>query len=129
MAKSKTDSLYSLPHVEPIDGKPYVRLAFFDERAGRRRSVTRRIHTVEDYAPALEYLKRQIGAEPADHDPERMTFDDLMKEFRKAKPKMKEWYAAPLEKFFGRRRIKTITYGDLKEFRASREAVKQKTSE
>lgn len=128
MAKSKQDSVYSLPHVEMIDGKPYVRLAYFDERAGRRRSVTRRIHSVDDYAAALEYLKRKIGAQPADHDPERMTFDELMKEFRKAKPKMKEWYATPLEDFFGKRKIKSITYGDLREFRAAREDVPNKAT-
>jgi hypothetical protein len=38
MARSKQDAVYSLPYVEPIDGKPYVRLAFFDKRAGRRKS-------------------------------------------------------------------------------------------
>jgi integrase len=128
MAKSKDslESLLALPYVELIDGKPYVRLAYFDERAGRRRSKTRCVHSVDDYASALEHVKRQIGAQPADHDPERMTFDELMNEFRKAKPKMKEWYAAPLEEFFGKRKIKSITYGDLKEFRAAREAVPKK---
>src|SRR5262245_62072575 len=100
MARSKQDSLLSLPHVELIDGKTYVRLAYFDERAGKRRSKTRRVHSVSDYGAALDHLRRQIGAQPSDYDPERMTFEELMKEFRKAKTKMKEWYAAPLEVFF-----------------------------
>lgn len=90
------------------------------------RRTSGRIHTADDYAPALEYLKRQIGAQPSDYDPERMTFEELMKEFRKAKPKIREWYLAPLEEHFGKRKIKSITYGDLKEFRAAREAVPKK---
>jgi integrase len=46
-----------------------------------------------------------------------------MKEFRKAKPKTKEWYLKPMEEHFGKRRLKTITYGDLQEFKEKREAV------
>lgn len=129
MARSKQDSLLSLTHVELIDGKTYIRLAYFDERAGRRRWKAKRVHSVDDYAAVLDHLKREIGAEPSNYDPEKMTFEELMAEFKKAKPKIKEWYSAPLEQFFGKRRIKTITYGDLREFRAAREAVKHKTSE
>src|SRR5215468_10637977 len=116
MARSKQDSLLTLPHVELIDGKTYVRLAYFDERAGKRRAKTRRVHSVDDYGAALDHLKRQIGAQPSDYDPERMTFDELMAEFRKVK-KIREWYLTPLEEHFGKRKIKFITYGDLKEFR------------
>jgi hypothetical protein len=39
---------------------------------------------------------------------------------------MKECYAAPLEEFFCKRKIKSITYGDLNEFCAAREAVPKK---
>lgn len=37
MAKSKDslESLLALPYVELIDGKQYVRLMYFDEKAGR----------------------------------------------------------------------------------------------
>jgi integrase len=129
MARSKQSSLLSLPHVELIDGKTYVRLAYFDERAGKRRSKVRRVHSVDDYSAALDYLKRQVGAQPVDYDPDRMTFEELMQEFKKAKPNAPEWYSKPPEEYFGKRRIKTITYGDLKEFRAAREAVRHKTSE
>ena len=38
---------------------------------------------------------------------------------------MQDWYAEPLEEFFGKRKIKSITYGDLVEFRSAREAVKR----
>lgn len=122
MARSKQHSLLSLPHIELIDGKTYVRLAFFDERAGRRRSKTRRVHSVDDYAAALEHVKRRIGAQPKDYDPDKMTFDELVAEYKKAK-QPPNWCLAPLEEFFGKRRIKTITYGDLAEFRRAREEV------
>jgi integrase len=128
MAKFKEESLFSLPHVEKKDGKPYVRLNYFDERAGRWRSKMKRIHTAEDYAQALQSLKQKIGAEPSDYDPERMTFDELLAEYRKARPAMPEWYAAPLSEFFGKRRIKTITYGDLQQFRVARETVVNKAT-
>jgi integrase len=128
MARSKQDSVYSLPHVEPIDGKPYVRLMYFDEKAGRRRSKARRIHSVDDYAAALEYLKKEIGEQPPDHDPEKITFEELMAEFKKAKPKTPEWYLTPIEEHFGKRKLKSITYGDLKEFKALRQAVPHKVT-
>jgi hypothetical protein len=97
MARSKQDSLFALPYVHPKAGKPYVRLNFFDERAGRWKSKEKRVNSVEEAIEAYEELKRKLGAQPADYDPERMTFEELMKEFRKAKPNIREWYAAPLE--------------------------------
>lgn len=123
MARSKQSSLLSLPHVELIDGKTYVRLAFFDEKAGKRRSKARRVHSVDDYAGALEYLKKEAGSRPKDYDPNKMTFDELIAEYKKARPQTPGWCLAPLEDHFGKRRIKTITYGDLAEFRRAREEV------
>src|SRR5262245_57927815 len=117
MARSKQDSVYSLPYVEPIDGKPYVRLMYIEEKTGRRLSKSRRVHSVDDYAAVLEYLKKEIGAQPSDHDPDKITLEELMAEFKKAKPKMPEWYLAPIEEHFGKRKLKSITYGDLKEFK------------
>lgn len=128
MARSKQSSLLSLPYVEPIDGKPYVRLMYRDAKTGRRLSKSRRVHTVDDYAAALEYVKKEIGAEPMDHDPEKITFDELMTEFKKAKPRTPEWYLKPIEDHFGKRKLKSITYGDLKEFKALREAVPHKVT-
>jgi len=126
--QTEAEALLTLPHVSLIDGKTYVRLTYFHTRADRYRSVTKRVDTIDDYAPALDHLKRKIGAKPAEYDPERMTFDQLMAEFKKAKPNMPKWYAAPLEEFFGKQKIKSITYGDLKEFRTAREVVAHKVS-
>src|SRR5262245_57828149 len=128
MARSKQDSLYSLPFVHPKDGKPYARLNYFDERAGKWTSKEKRVYTVEQAMSAYEELKRKVGAQPRDYDPDKITFEELMAEFKKAKPKMKEWYSKPLEEHFGKRRLKTITYGDLKEFKEKREAVEHKVT-
>jgi integrase len=123
MARSKQDSLFALPYVHPKGGKPYVRLNYFDERAGMWKSKERRVDTIEEAINAYEDLKHSIGAQPKDYDPEKITFDQLMAEFKKAKPKMPEWYLKPIEEHFGKRRLKTITYGDLQEFKEKREAV------
>lgn len=128
MARSKQDSLFALPYVHPKGGKPYVRLNYFDERAGIWKSKERRVDTIEEAIDAYEDLKRKVGAQPKDYDPDKITFDQLMAEFRKAKPKTKEWYLTPIEEHFGQRRLKTITYGDLKEYRAAREAVAHKVT-
>jgi len=129
MAKPKDsiDSLLTLPYTELIDGKPYVRLVYRDERTGRRRTGRRRFHSVADYAPALENLKKRIGARPADYDPEKITFEELLTEFKKAK-KIPEWYEKPIKEHFSKQRLKTITYGDLKEFKEKREAVRHKVT-
>src|SRR5262245_18334639 len=129
MSRSKQDALFTLPYVHPKRGKPFVRLNYFDERAGRWKSKEKRVDTIEEAIDAYEELKRKVGAQPKDYDPDKMTFDELMAEFKKVKPNMKEWYSAPLEEFLGKRKIKSITYGDLKEFRASREAVNHKVND
>lgn len=123
MAKSKQDSLYSLPFVHPKDGAAYVRVNYFDGKADKWRSKERRVDTVEEAMAAYQELKQQVGAQPADYDPEKITFEQLLAEFKKTKPQMPEWYSKPLKEHFGRRRLKTITYGDLKEFKEKREAV------
>jgi|SRR5882672_3922796 len=128
MARSKQDSLFALPYVHPKGGKPYVRLNYFDERAGMWKSKERRVTTIEEAIDAYEELKRTIGAQPKDYDPEKITFEELMAEFKKVKPDMPEWYSQPLEKHFGKQRLKTITYGDLAEFKEKREAVMHKVT-
>jgi hypothetical protein len=49
-----------------------------------------------------------------------MTFSELMDGYKKVK-NIPQWYADPLIAFFGQRRIKTITYGDIQQFKTSRE--------
>lgn len=127
MARSKQDSLFALPYVHPKRGLPYVRLNYKDERTGEWKSHEKRVDTIEEAIDAYEELKRKVGAQPKDYDPEKITFDELLAEFKKAK-KIKEWYSAPLEEHFGKRRLKTITYGDLTEFREKREAVPNKVN-
>jgi integrase len=117
------ESLFALPYIHPKGGKPYVRLNYFDERVGRWKSKERRVSTVEEAIDAYEELKRKVGAQPKDYDPDKMTFDELVAEYKKAKPATPDWRLDTFKDYFGKRRIKTITYGDLAQFRREREAV------
>jgi len=122
MAKTKKDSLLSLPYVHPKGGKPYVRLNYFDQRAGRWKSKEKRVDTVEEAIAAYEELKKKVGARPTEYDPDKITFDQLLAEYKKAK-QPPDWAMAIFEDYFGKRKIKSITYADLAEFRRAREAV------
>ena len=123
MARSKQDSLLSLPYVHPKGGKPYVRLNYFDERAGRWKSKEKRVETIDEAIAAYEELKRKVGAQPKDYDPDKITFEELVAEYKKAKAATLESRLTLLKDYFGKRRLKTITYGDLAQFRRERESV------
>jgi hypothetical protein len=122
--KSAIDEILALPHTKMIDGKPYVRIVYRDA-AGKQREKTRRVNSVDETISAIEQIRQELGDRgPGAFDGERMTFAELLKEYRKAKV-IPNWYADPLIEHFGRQRIKTITYGDIQQFRAAREAVKR----
>jgi hypothetical protein len=81
MVRSKQDSLFALPYVHPKGGTPYVRLNYFDERAGMWKSKERRVDTIEEAIDAYQELKQQVGAQPKDYDPDKITFEGLMAGF------------------------------------------------
>lgn len=124
--RKRTDSvaaLLTLPDVHLKAGKPYVRVPYQDA-AGKWKSVERRVHTPEEAFKKAAELRKQLGlAGPGAFDGERMTFDQLLEEYKRAHPEKPDWYTKPLADFFGKRRIRAITYGLCREFKAAREAI------
>ena len=128
MGKRKTDlaSLLALPHVHERDGAAYVRLPY---RVGDKwRSKERRVSTPEEAIRAVAELRQllgQYGSEGISGD--RMTFADLLAEYRLAHPEKPRWYVDPLADYFGARLIRSLTYADLRAFREARAALPRKT--
>jgi hypothetical protein len=127
MPRKKTttiDEILAIPHTKLIDGQPYVRIAYRDT-AGKWRDKARRVNSVAEAISAIEKIRQEIGDRgPGAYYGEKMTFAELLEECRKAKP-IPKWYADPLIEHFGQKRIKTITYGDIEQFKAARSAVKK----
>lgn len=131
MSRKKTsdiDEILSLPHTKLIAGKAYVRIVYHDA-AGKQKEKHKRVNTVAEAISAIEQIRQDIGDRgPGAFDGDKMTFDDLVKEYRKGK-NIPRWYADPLIDHFGPRRIKTITYGDIQQFKTQREGIPKKGTE
>src|SRR5262245_37350214 len=124
---SVIEDILALPYTKLIDGKPYVRIIYRD--GGKRRPKARRVNSVAEALSAIEQIKQEIGERGlAADDGERMTFAQLVERYEKTK-KIPEWYKKPMVDRFGERLIRTITYGDLEEFKAARAQVPKKYAE
>jgi integrase len=127
--KNDIQELLALPHVHARNGKPYTRI-WYQDAGGEWKSKERRVDTVEEALRLISQTKRDLGLRgPEAFDGEKMTFNDLLDQFVIDNPKMPEWYRSPLREYFANRRIITITYADLKRFKATREAVKREISD
>lgn len=126
--KNDIEEILSLPHTKLIGGKPYVRIVYHDS-AGKQREKTKRVNTVAEAISAIEQIRQELGNHgPGAFDGDKMTFDELVREYKKGKS-IPKWYEDPLVDHFGPRRIKSITYGDIQQFKAAREAVPRKGTE
>jgi integrase len=127
MARKKTspiDEILKLPHTKLIDGKPYV--VIVSKVGGVRRERTRRVDSVAEALSAIEQIRQELGDRGPDAvDGDRMTFAQLMERYENTK-KIEEWYKKPLVGHFGDRRIRTITYGDIEDFKQIRAQVPKK---
>jgi integrase len=118
-----------IPNFSEIDGKLYVRVNYQDA-GGKWRSKTKRVTSQREGLKLIAQLKHQLSESgPGVFDGERMTFDELLAEYRRAHPDKHRWYLDPIEKYSGQRRIRTITYGDLKRFKTEREGIKKPNGE
>lgn len=118
MKKSK------IPYLHERHGRLYVRIQY-RKPDGRMTSKERAVANEREALTAIAEIKHQLGeGGPAVFEGERMTFAELVDEYRRTHDKPR-WYLDPLEQYFGQRRIRTITYGDLKRFKQAREAVKR----
>jgi integrase len=119
---SAVDDILALPHTRLIDGQPYVRIVF-KTPDGRQREKTCRVNSVSEAISAIERIRQELGDRgPGAFDGERMTFAELMKEYKKAR-KIPKWYEEPMIERFGQMRIRSITYGDIEQFKEARAKV------
>jgi integrase len=121
-----------------VDTRIFARVGYTDEK-GKRRDIVRAAASKSDardkIKDILRDLEAQNGAETL--NAARMTFADLVTYFRKhyLKPaeyvdgrkiegvrslKPAEAAIKPLQEFFGRRRLQSIRYADLRAYRAAR---------
>ena len=124
--KGDLEELLALPHVHGRDGKAFARI-WYRDAGGKWKSKERRVNTVEHAMRVISQMTRELGLRgPEAFDGERMTFNELMDQFLIDNPKTPKWYSDPLREYFASRRIISITYSDLKRFKAAREQVPKK---
>lgn len=117
--QSEREKLLALPHTKLIKGKPFAHVCYRDAR-GKWKARCKRVDTVEEAIRVIAEIRRELGLRgPEAFAGERMSFSELLDEYSRAK-KIPEWYAEPLLESFGQRRIQTITYGDICQFKAAR---------
>ena len=110
-------------------GRLYVRVPY-RKADGRWTTKEQRVYSEREAMDAIASIKHQLGeGGPATFDGERMTFADLLAEYRRTHPNKHRWYLDPMERYFGSRRIRSITYGDLKRFKQAREEIKKANGE
>ena len=126
MAKTKDKSKVKpdLPNFTEIDGKLYVRI-YYRDTSGKWRSKCKRVTSQREGNNEIARLRAQLcTAGPESFDGDRMLFDDLIVEYQKAYPDKPTRVVDAIKKYFQGRRLRSITYGDLVSFKASRAEVK-----
>lgn len=114
-----------IPYLHERHGRLYVRIQY-RRPDGRMAAKERTVANEREALTAIAEIKAQLGeGGPGVFDGERMTFAELLTEYRRAHPDKPRWYLDPLAEYFGQKRIRAITYGDLKRFKQSREEIKR----
>lgn len=123
MSKPKVTNL---PNFTEINGKLYVRVNYRNAD-GKWRSKTQRVSSQREGLNLIAKLKHELHETgSAAFDGEKMMFEELLAEYKRAHPNKPKWYLEPIEQFFKGRRIRKITYGDCAGFKASREKIKDR---
>lgn len=113
------------PYTVIRDGKMYVRLRY--RAGGKWKAKERQVANAREAVTALSEMKAELSQHGVDaYDAERMTFDQALAEFRRAKPDLPEYVLAPMDYFLGRR-IRSIGYADLVLFAQKRKEVPNKS--
>lgn len=118
--------LLALPYVHEKNGRLYVRVNY-PVGGGKWRSKERALSDdarPEDAITIVAELKAKLSQSSGQIDGDRLSFDQLLTEYRRAHPAVRDWYIDPLA-FFAGRKLKSLTYADCKRFRESREAIKR----
>ncbi len=118
----------TLPYTRIKRGKLYVVIPYRVGEAWKQKA--RQVESQEEALRVMHELREELGQHgPGIFAAEKMTFRELLAEYRRAHSKTPPWYWEPMEVFFGDRRIRTITYADLKQFRAARQQVPKRYTE
>src|SRR5262245_22283184 len=100
------------PNFCEIDGKLYVRV-YYRAADGKWKSKTKRVSSQREGLKLIAKLKAELNdAGSAAFDGDKMLFDELLAEYKRAHPDKSPWYLDPIGEFFKGRRIRTITYAD-----------------
>ena len=124
---SNRDRVLAIPYTTERKGDLYVRVPYKDPSTGKWRSKEKKLAadaTPEDAINLIAGIKNKLEINPAAFDGDRMLFDELLGQWLRAHPKAPKWYTEPLA-FFNGRKIRSITYADVKRFREAREQVKR----
>ena len=120
MPKKKKRS--NLPYTRIKSGKLYVVIPYRVGDVWKQKA--RLAANQEDALRVMQELRAEIGQHGASLvAAERMTFRELLAEYRRAHPQTPAWYHEPPAEFFGDRLVRSITYADLRQFRSARERV------
>lgn len=111
-----------LPYTHVRNGRMFIRIPY--KKGNRWTAIERRVADEDEALAKIAEIKQQLGIlGPEAFDGDKMTMRDLLGRYQIAYPEKPKWYTQPVIEFFGDRKIRTLTYGDLKQFRASREAI------
>ncbi|MDQ3012862.1 MAG: site-specific integrase [Acidobacteriota bacterium] len=118
------DRVLALPYVHQKDERIYVRVPYQDayRKWKSKEKLLAMDATPDDAILAIAKIKNVLEMNPAAFDSDRMTFDELLTQYKRAYPKLPKWYEEPLSFFFGRK-IRSLTYADVKRFKEVRDKV------
>ena len=110
------------PGLHYRDGVLYARVNYRDGETYK--SKEERVQDVDEGLRVLFDLKDKLGRlGPRAFDGDRMTFRQLLNQYLKVR-RLHKWYRIPIEDYFGDRRIKSITPGDIQLFKEHRRRVR-----
>lgn len=90
-------------------------------------AIERRVDSEDEALEKITEIKRELGMHGSRaFDGEKLSFRELMDRYLVAFPKKADWYKSPPVEFFGDRKIRSLTYGDCKQFKDARVVVKHK---
>lgn len=125
MAKPKTKKR-SLKYVgHDKRGRMIVRVPY--KKGDTWTAIERRVDSEDEALEKIGEIKRELGMHGSRaFDGEKLSFRELMDRYLIAFPKKADWYKSPPVEFFGDRKIRSLTYGDCKQFKDARVATKHR---
>lgn len=117
---SKKPKRRSLKYVHwDARGRMFVRIPF--KKGDKWTAKEVRVDSEDEALVVIQRIKAELGSVgPTAFDGDRMTVRDLVDRYLVAYPNKPGWYTQPIVDFFGDRKIRSLTYGDCKQFKVAR---------